>query len=136
MRALDIDGRTFELEADGMQAVCIQHEMDHLKGKVFVEYLSRLKRSRILARMRKLERRVRLIAGRRAPNRGHALDFCRHAGVCGDAAGRACRPPGITLVLVLTQPDRACRSRVTSINQSGQASSDRGWDWTFCSRHH
>ena len=57
VRALDGDGQSFELEAEGMLAVCIQHEMDHLKGKVFVEYLSRLKRSRILARMRKLERR-------------------------------------------------------------------------------
>ena len=57
VRALDINGDTFELEADGMQSVCIQHEMDHLKGKVFVEYLSRLKRNRILSRMRKLERR-------------------------------------------------------------------------------
>jgi peptide deformylase len=57
VQALDGEGRSFELDADGMLAVCIQHEMDHLKGKVFVEYLSRLKRSRILARMRKLERR-------------------------------------------------------------------------------
>jgi len=57
VRALDINGDTFELEADGMQSVCIQHEMDHLKGKVFVEYLSRLKRTRILSRMRKLDRR-------------------------------------------------------------------------------
>lgn len=56
VRALDVEGRTFEMEADGMLAVCIQHEMDHLKGRVFVEYLSRLKRSRILTRMRKLER--------------------------------------------------------------------------------
>ena len=56
VRALDVQGRTFEMEADGMLAVCIQHEMDHLKGRVFVDYLSRLKRSRILTRMRKLER--------------------------------------------------------------------------------
>ena len=56
VRALDVEGRTFEMEADGMLAVCIQHEMDHLRGRVFVEYLSRLKRSRILTRMRKLER--------------------------------------------------------------------------------
>jgi peptide deformylase len=57
VRALDIDGEPFELDAEGMQAVCIQHEMDHLKGRVFVEYLSRLKRTRILARIRKLERK-------------------------------------------------------------------------------
>ena len=56
VRALDLEGHSFELDAEGMQAVCIQHEMDHLKGKVFVEYLSRLKRNRILSRMRKLER--------------------------------------------------------------------------------
>jgi len=53
VRALDANGITFEREAEGMLAVCIQHEMDHLEGKVFVEYLSRLKRSRIKARMEK-----------------------------------------------------------------------------------
>ena len=57
IRAWNRDGEPFELQAEGMQAVCIQHEMDHLKGKVFVEYLSRLKRTRILARFRKLERK-------------------------------------------------------------------------------
>jgi len=56
VNALDAEGKEFELEADGLLAVCIQHEMDHLKGKVFVEYLSRLKRTRILARLRKQER--------------------------------------------------------------------------------
>ena len=58
VRALNADGEPFELEADGLLAVCIQHEMDHLEGKVFVEYLSRLKRTRILTRIRKQERRV------------------------------------------------------------------------------
>ena len=53
VRALDANGRTFELEADGLLAVCIQHEMDHLEGKVFVDYLSRLKRQRILAKLKK-----------------------------------------------------------------------------------
>jgi len=53
VRALNADGITFERAADGLLAVCIQHEMDHLRGKVFVEYLSRLKQSRIRARMRK-----------------------------------------------------------------------------------
>ena len=57
VRALNIEGEPFDLEADGMLAVCIQHEMDHLQGKVFVEYLSRLKRTRILSRLRKLERK-------------------------------------------------------------------------------
>ncbi|MGI4850120.1 MAG: peptide deformylase [Janthinobacterium lividum] len=50
-RAFDIDGKPFEVEADGLLAVCIQHEMDHLQGKVFVEYLSPLKRNRIKAKM-------------------------------------------------------------------------------------
>jgi peptide deformylase len=58
VRALDAEGQPFELEADGLLAVCIQHEMDHLKGKVFVEYLSPLKRRRILTRIRKQERRA------------------------------------------------------------------------------
>ena len=53
MRAKDLDGKEFEVEADGLFAVCIQHEMDHLKGKVFVEYLSPLKRNRIKAKLQK-----------------------------------------------------------------------------------
>jgi peptide deformylase len=57
VRALDRDGRPFELLADGLLAVCIQHEMDHLEGKVFVEYLSRLKQARIRAKLQKQERR-------------------------------------------------------------------------------
>jgi peptide deformylase len=58
VRACDADGRTFSLEATGLLAVCIQHEMDHLKGKVFVEYLSRLKQSRIVAKLRKQQRQA------------------------------------------------------------------------------
>jgi peptide deformylase len=57
VRALDRDGRPFELDAGGLLAVCIQHEMDHLEGKVFVEYLSRLKQARIRAKLQKQERR-------------------------------------------------------------------------------
>jgi peptide deformylase len=57
VRALDRDGRPYELDADGLLAVCIQHEMDHLEGKVFVEYLSRLKQARIRAKLQKQERR-------------------------------------------------------------------------------
>jgi peptide deformylase len=57
VRALNAAGEPFELEADGLLAVCIQHEMDHLEGKVFVEYLSRLKQARIRAKMQKQERR-------------------------------------------------------------------------------
>ena len=56
VEAEDERGRTFRVEADQLLAVCIQHEMDHLDGKVFVEYLSRLKQTRIRGRMRKLER--------------------------------------------------------------------------------
>lgn len=58
VRAQDTDGKTFVMEADGLLAVCIQHEMDHLQGKVFVEYLSRLKQQRILAKLKKQQRRV------------------------------------------------------------------------------
>jgi len=47
VRAYDPDGKPFELEAEGMLAVCIQHEMDHLEGKLFVDYLSELKRERL-----------------------------------------------------------------------------------------
>lgn len=56
VRAQDVRGNTFELTADGLLAVCIQHEMDHLKGIVFVEYLSPLKRNRIKTRMLKEDR--------------------------------------------------------------------------------
>lgn len=56
VRALDRDGNTFELEADGLLAICIQHEMDHLEGKLFVDYLSALKRQRIRQKVEKLDR--------------------------------------------------------------------------------
>ncbi len=56
VRALDENGETFELDAEGLLAVCIQHEMDHLIGKVFVEYLSPLKRARLAAKVRKKQR--------------------------------------------------------------------------------
>lgn len=58
VRALDLEGKPFEVEADGLLAVCIQHEMDHLRGKVFVEYLSPLKRNRIKTRLLKEEREL------------------------------------------------------------------------------
>ncbi len=58
VRALDQEGKPFELTTDGLLAVCIQHEIDHLEGKVFVEYLSRLKQQRILAKLKKQQRRV------------------------------------------------------------------------------
>ena len=58
IKALDINGKEFELEADGLLAICIQHEMDHLMGKVFVEYLSPLKRVRISNKMKKRAREL------------------------------------------------------------------------------
>lgn len=59
VEALDGEGRTRLIEADGLLAVCIQHEMDHLMGKVFVEYLSPLKRNRIKTKMIKAQREDR-----------------------------------------------------------------------------
>jgi len=56
VRAQDARGEPFEIAADGLLAVCIQHEMDHLDGKVFVERLSALKRARLLARLRKKQK--------------------------------------------------------------------------------
>ena len=56
VRALDRDGQPFEIDAEGLSAVCVQHEMDHLRGKVFVEYLSGLKRDRIRTKMLKRTR--------------------------------------------------------------------------------
>jgi peptide deformylase len=56
VRALDRDGQPFEVEADGLLAVCIQHEMDHLAGKVFVDYLSPLKREQVRKKLAKQAR--------------------------------------------------------------------------------
>jgi peptide deformylase len=53
VKALGLDGNPFTREADTLLAICIQHEMDHLEGKVFVEYLSRLKQQRIKAKLQK-----------------------------------------------------------------------------------
>ncbi len=59
VRALDRNGKPFELEADGLLAVCIQHEIDHLDGKLFVDYLSPLKRQRIRKKLLKSKRLAR-----------------------------------------------------------------------------
>jgi len=56
VRALDPKGQPFTLQAEGLLAVCIQHEIDHLEGKVFVEYLSRLKQQRIASKLKKQQR--------------------------------------------------------------------------------
>jgi peptide deformylase len=56
VRALDRDGKPFELEASGLLAICVQHELDHLDGKLFVDYLSDLKRTRIRKKLEKDKR--------------------------------------------------------------------------------
>ena len=61
VKALDVNGKPFEIKADGLLSVCLQHEMDHLLGKVFVEYLSLLKRTRISLKMKK---RAKELVGR------------------------------------------------------------------------
>ena len=58
VRALDRDGRPLEMEAAGLLAVCIQHELDHLEGRLFVDYLSDLKRTRIRSKLEKEQRRT------------------------------------------------------------------------------
>jgi peptide deformylase len=58
VRAMDLDGKSFELDAEGMLAVCIQHEMDHLEGKLFVDYLSELKRERLKKKAAKKAKRA------------------------------------------------------------------------------
>lgn len=58
VKALNQDGKYFELEADGLLSVCIQHEIDHLDGKVFVDYLSSLKRNRIKSKLIKVKKRL------------------------------------------------------------------------------
>jgi peptide deformylase len=65
-RALDREGQAFEVETEGLLAVCIQHEIDHLDGKLFVDYLSPLKRQRIRARLEKQRRQGRVEAGERS----------------------------------------------------------------------
>ncbi len=56
VEALNIDGKPFKLEADGLLAICVQHELDHLNGKVFVEHLSALKQNRIKTKLKKRSR--------------------------------------------------------------------------------
>ena len=65
VRALNREGETYEFEAEGLLSVCVQHEMDHLMGKVFVEYLSPLKRERIKTKMVKKARDEQAAAKRR-----------------------------------------------------------------------
>lgn len=67
VRALDRNGRPFEMDTDGLLAVCIQHEIDHLDGKVFVDYLSELKRQLIRKRLMKERRQRATPSDTRAP---------------------------------------------------------------------
>ena len=62
VKALDLNGKPFEIKTDGLLSFCLQHEMDHLLGKVFVEYLSFLKRNRISLKMKK---RAKELVGQR-----------------------------------------------------------------------
>ena len=70
VRALDREGQSFEMDADGLLAVCIQHEIDHLDGKLFVDYLSNLKRQRI---RKKLEKEARQAGGDKPSPRRRAI---------------------------------------------------------------
>jgi len=67
VRALDRHGQRFEMDCDGLLAVCVQHEMDHLEGKLFVDYISELKRTRIRKKLEK-DQRQRSGAANRAPS--------------------------------------------------------------------
>ncbi|KRP39242.1 MAG: peptide deformylase, partial [OM182 bacterium BACL3 MAG-120531-bin86] len=58
IKAQDEEGTPFELEADGLLAICIQHEIDHLDGKLFVDYISKLKRDRIRSKLTKAHKRT------------------------------------------------------------------------------
>ena len=69
VRALDGDGKSFEEDLDGLLAICVQHEIDHLDGKLFVDYLSEMKRQRV---RKKLEKERRLRAEGRAPETSRA----------------------------------------------------------------
>lgn len=74
VRAQDLQGDWFEIEADGLLSVCIQHEIDHLNGKVFVDTLSRLKQSRIQAKLLKQKRDKKATAAEHAAHPA-ALDY-------------------------------------------------------------
>jgi len=77
VKAYDVEGKEFEFDADGLLAVCVQHEMDHLMGKVFVEYLSPLKRNRIKAKLQKEERGMERDAAARSARRWRCVRCTR-----------------------------------------------------------
>lgn len=66
VKALNRDGESFEMDADGLLAICIQHELDHLEGKLFVDYLSSLKQQRVRKKLEKLKRQQVDVPGKAA----------------------------------------------------------------------
>ena len=72
VRALDRDGKPFEVALDGLLAICVQHEIDHLDGKLFVDYLSEMKRQRVRKKIEK-ERRLRAEGRETLPSRAPAI---------------------------------------------------------------
>lgn len=72
VRALDRDGKTFESDLEGLLAVCLQHEIDHLDGKLFVDYLSEMKRQRVRKKIEK-DRKLRAEERAREPSRAPAI---------------------------------------------------------------
>jgi peptide deformylase len=72
VKALNRDGQSFEMDAEGLLAVCIQHEMDHLEGKLFVDYLSELKRRMIRRRLEKERKNRSTGSETRVPASGSA----------------------------------------------------------------
>ena len=109
MRALGRDGNPFELEADGLLAICIQHELDHLDGKLFVDYLSELKRTRIRKKLEK-DKRNRPATAEARPDPRHLMHPLRivFAGTpeFSVPALQALHDAGHAIVAVYTQPDR------------------------------
>ena len=104
VRARNERGEPIERTAEGLLAVCIQHEMDHLLGKMFVDYLSPLKRARLSAKQRKKQRpgNARAVLRLRTPSRR----LCRHSSLCRAARSRRSSARAFPVPLVLTQPDR------------------------------
>ena len=125
VRALNPQGEPFTLEAEGLLAVCIQHEIDHLEGKVFVEYLSRLKQQRIAAKLKKQQPR-RDVAPRVSPDAGASRTRPMKIIFAGTpefaaAALAALHAAGHEIALVLTQPDRPVGTRPAADAVRGQA---------------
>ena len=125
VQALDRDGQPFELQADGLLAVCIQHEMDHLIGKLFVDYLSPLKREMVrkkLAKQRKLARRRGLTPDGPCASSSPA----RRISPCPRLRAAAQRNE---VVAVYTQPDRpAGRGRELTPSPVKREALQRGID--------